>query len=62
VRGERTYRHDAVKLTEDQQYFRQLDEAEREIKRLQHQVQSWERRAEVARRLLSAEVKDRKQR
>jgi hypothetical protein len=60
VRGERTYRHDAVKLTEDQQYFRQLDEAEREIKRLQHQVQSWERRAQVARRLLSDAPADRK--
>ena len=60
MRGERTYRLDAVKQTPDQQYFRQLDEAEREIKRLQHQVQSWERRAQVARRLLSDEPSDRK--
>jgi hypothetical protein len=62
MRGERNYRFDAVKLTEDQQYFRDLDAAEREIKRLQHQVQSWERRAEVARRLLSDAPADRKPR
>jgi hypothetical protein len=36
MRGERNYRLGAVKLTEDQQYFRQLDEVQRENDELKH--------------------------
>ena len=63
--GQRAYRFEQRnRLAEEPHEWdeKELARAKRRIEQLEHQVQSWERRAEVARRVLSDEVNDRKPR